>query len=184
MEIKNIAIKDLQPASYNPRHINEIELTKLKKSILEFGFVEPVVVNVDNKIIGGHQRVKAAISLGWDEVPCFVVNLTPEREKILNLALNRIQGEWDYNKLYDLLVNLPDEDIKLSGFDRSEMDKIKDLMNSLDSEIDLEDGFEKEIKQVEFRILIDPAYENIEQIRYAVRKIKEEHSGVIIKESL
>ena len=184
MEIQKIKINLLNPAPYNPRLISDTEMAKLKKSILEFGFLEPVVVNKDMVIIGGHQRVKAAQQLGWEEVDCYMVDLSPERAKLLNLALNRIQGEWDYNKLYDVLLSLPDDDLKLAGFDKHEIDKIKDLLNTLDDGGSLEDEFEKEIKQVEFRILITPDHPDLEKVRYQVRKIKEEFPNVIIKESL
>lgn len=184
MEIINRKISELNPAAYNPRFISETEMAKLKKSILEFGFVEPVVVNADNTIIGGHQRVKAATEIGWTEVPCVMVNVTPERAKLLNLALNKISGEWDYNRLYDILLSLPDDDVKLAGFDKDEMAKIKALLAQLDDDINLDDDFEKEIKQVEFRVLIAPDHPDVEKVRYQVKKIKEDFPNIIIKESL
>lgn len=95
MEIQQVKIKDLKNAEYNPRKISDFDLKALKNSIKEFGFVEPVVANKNNQVIGGHQRVKAAQALGIESVPVFYIDLPAEKEKILNLALNRIHGDWD-----------------------------------------------------------------------------------------
>src|ERR1700722_6117278 len=87
-----IPIKDLIPATYNPRKIEPKELNKLKRSLTRFGFVEPVVANKDMTVIGGHQRLKAAEALGIVEVPVIFVDIPKGDEKALNLALNRISG--------------------------------------------------------------------------------------------
>lgn len=119
MDIFNIPTKELKAAIYNPREISEHDFESLKKSIKEFGLVEPIVVNKDKEIIGGHMRVKAAESLGITEVPCIMVDLTPEKAKLLNLALNRISGKWDVQKLGELIVDLNTQgvDLSLSGFE-------------------------------------------------------------------
>ena len=75
MRIENIEIKKLNPAIYNPRKMDDEDFESLKKSVGEFGLVEPIVVNSDFVIIGGHQRVRAASELGWKEVPCVMVEL-------------------------------------------------------------------------------------------------------------
>lgn len=183
-EIVLITIEKLNPATYNPRFISDIEKAKLKRSIQEYGMVEPIVVNADNTIIGGHQRVVAAKELGWSEVPCIVVSLDKHKEQLLNLALNRIQGEWDYNKLYDILAVMEGDDISLAGFDTDEVKKIRELLSSASEDIDLKDEFEDKINQVEFRVFIAPDHPNLEQVRYAVRKIKDEYPDIVIKELL
>ena len=125
MEIKNLKIEDLKPAIYNPRYMDENELEKLKNSLKEFGAVEPLVVNKDMTVIGGHQRLKAAEALGWTEIPCQIVDLDKKREKLLNLALNRIIGSWDETKLAKLVRNVKDyPDVKLSGLDESELEML------------------------------------------------------------
>ena len=88
------------------------EYEKIKNSIEEFGFADPLVVNADMTIIGGHQRLTVAMSLGYTEVPCAVVDIDKTREKALNIALNKITGAWDDNLLADLL-----KDIENSSFD-------------------------------------------------------------------
>lgn len=177
-------ISELNPAEYNPRHISEVEFAKLKRSLMEFGLVEPIVINKDNQIIGGHQRVKAAEAIGWTEVDCIVVDLEPHKAQLLNLALNRIQGEWDYNKLYDILVKLEGDDIKLAGFDVDEVKKIRELLSTLDEELDLSDDFEDKIKQIEMRVYIQPDHPQLNAIRYAIKKVKEDYPDIVIKEIL
>jgi len=124
-------ISELSPAAYNPRVIDPAVLEKLAKGIKTYGFVEPLVVNKRkdrlNTIIGGHQRLKAAESLGMAEVPCVYVDLDEKNEKALNIALNKLSGEWLYPKLTAILKEfeaLPEFDMELTGFDKMEF---KDL---------------------------------------------------------
>ena len=108
-------MKDLKPAEYNPRKKlkpGDKEYEKIKNSIEEFGFADPLVVNSDMTVIGGHQRLTVSIDLGYTEVPCAVVDVDKTREKALNIALNKITGAWDENLLADLL-----KDIEAAEFD-------------------------------------------------------------------
>jgi DNA modification methylase len=131
VQISKIPISQLNPAAYNPRkdlQPGDPEFEKLKRSMQEFGYVEPIVWNKrTGNIVGGHQRLKVLLDLGMQEVDCVVVDLDEQREKALNLALNKIQGDWDYLKLKDLLQELDtgEFDLELTGFD---MDEIEDLM--------------------------------------------------------
>jgi DNA modification methylase len=131
MEIKKIPIEKLNPAAYNPRkdlQPGDPEYEKLKRSIQEFGYVEPIVWNKrTGNIVGGHQRYKVLLDMGMSEVDCVVVDLDDAKEKALNLALNKIQGDWDYEKLKDLLQELDtgEIDLELTGFD---MDEIEELI--------------------------------------------------------
>lgn len=114
MEIKDINIEDLIPAKYNPRTLSKVQYEHLKKSLTEFGFVDPVIVNKNNTIIGGHQRVKVWQGLGNDIVPCVQLDLNEEREKELNIRLNANTGEWDM----DVLANEFElTDLENWGFD-------------------------------------------------------------------
>ncbi len=134
-EVEMVRFQQLRAATYNPRHMPAAELEKLTRSIREFGFVEPVVVRkADNTVIGGHQRLEAAKALGWERVPVVYVDVSETEGKALNLALNRIHGEWDLPRLGALLEelrDLPDLDETLSGFDEIEMD---DLLADLERE--------------------------------------------------
>lgn len=101
MEIQKIATKQLIPATYNPRKDlkpNDTEYQKIKKSILEFGFVSPLVINKDMTVIGGHQRLKVLQELGFENVECIVVDLDKTKEKALNIALNKISRRVGYRK--------------------------------------------------------------------------------------
>jgi len=125
MEIKDQKIKDLKPAEYNPRIMSEEELEKLKNSVKEFGMVEPVIANKDLTVIGGHQRIKAVESLGWEKIPCIIVDLDKKRERLLNLALNRIVGSWDESKLVKLVREIQDyPEVKLSGLSEGELEML------------------------------------------------------------
>src|ERR1035441_7107575 len=114
-------------APYNPRRIKPEQLVALRRSLRTFGPVEPVVANRrSGLIVGGHQRVKAAEAEGIETLPVVWVDLDETGERQLNLALNRISGEWDEEKLGALLLELSaaGADISLTGFDDSELQKI------------------------------------------------------------
>lgn len=131
IKIVYIPIAELKPAPYNPREISRHDFEALKRSIQEFGFVDPVIVNKDNSIIGGHQRVDAARELGIDAVPVVYVEVGDEQAKILNLALNRISGEWDKEKLKNLFSELSSLslDLGLTGFTSEEVSTLLDFTN-------------------------------------------------------
>ncbi len=130
MDIVKKNVKDLIPADYNPRkdlQPGDAEYEKLKRSIEEFGYVEPVIWNKKTKrVVGGHQRLKVLIASGITEVDCVVVNFTEEKEKALNVALNKISGTWDKDKLALLITDLQgaDFDVSLTGFDPEELDDL------------------------------------------------------------
>ncbi|OPX88615.1 MAG: DNA adenine methyltransferase YhdJ [Pelotomaculum sp. PtaB.Bin104] len=128
MVIQKIAAGKLKPASYNPRkdlQPNDPEYQKIERSIKEFGYVDPIIVNKDMTIIGGHQRYKVLVALGYKELDCVVVDLPKDREKALNVALNKISGEWDEALLVELLGELGDL-TELTGFDAKEIGELLD----------------------------------------------------------
>lgn len=137
MDIVEIKISKLNPAVYNPRVISESQMAKLVKSIDHFGFVEPVIVNKDYTIIGGHQRIKAFEILGRDSVPCVFVDLDKQNEKALNIALNKMGGEFDVDMLQSLLgeLNLSGLDMDLTGFDT--LDAIFDISDEETEETEI-----------------------------------------------
>ena len=108
MHIEKMKLSDLRPAEYNPRvklNPGMAEYEKLKQSILEFGFVDPPIFNKNTgNLVGGHQRVTVAKELGlFDEIEVSVVDLPLDKEKALSIALNKISGNWDEDKLTELL---------------------------------------------------------------------------------
>lgn len=114
-------------APYNPRKIAPAELERLRASIRTFGVVRPIVVNRrSERIVGGHQTVKAAELEGYRDLPVLYVDLDEHGERQLNLALNKISGEWDDEKLRDLLgtLQLEGADMPLTGFSDDELAKL------------------------------------------------------------
>ena len=144
MNIQKIKIESLKPAEYNPRKDlkpEDEEYQKIKKSITEFGYVAPVIVNSNMTVIGGHQRLKVLKELGYTEVECVVVDLEQKKEKALNIALNKISGDWDNDKLEELLAELKqtDIDMDITGFSFDEVDEIlKDITGSKEDDFDLD----------------------------------------------
>ncbi|MDP8212789.1 MAG: DNA methyltransferase [Candidatus Zapsychrus exili] len=133
MEIKKIPITEINPASYNPRkdlQPGNKEYEKLQKSIEEFGYVEPLVWNKSTgTLISGHQRLKILKAQGVKEVEVSVVDLSAEKEKVLNIALNKIEGRWDEKKLSGILFELtkmPDFEFELTGFELPELSQLLD----------------------------------------------------------
>ena len=140
---------DLLPAEYNPRKDlkpGDPEYEKLKRSIEEFGYVEPVIWNkTTGRVVGGHQRLKVLIDLGITEVDCVVIEMDEAKEKALNIALNKISGDWDKDKLALLISDLQGEafDVSLTGFDPDEIDdlfkdSLKDGIHDDDFDIEAE----------------------------------------------
>lgn len=147
IEKKNVT--DLLPADYNPRKDlkpGDPEYEKLKRSIEEFGYVEPVIWNKrTGRVVGGHQRLKVLLNMGITEVECVVVEMDDEKEKALNIALNKISGDWDKEKLALVIADLQgaDFDVSLTGFDPAELDdlfkdSLKDGVHDDDFDVDAE----------------------------------------------
>ena len=130
MKFQKFKVEELKPATYNPRKElkpGDTEFEKLRKSIEEFGYVEPIIVNIRNMtVVGGHQRLGVMKHLGITEVDCVVVDIDDNKEKALNVALNKISGEWDDEKLADLLkeLQLSGYDTSLTGFEIREIDEL------------------------------------------------------------
>lgn len=149
MNIQLIQIEKLKPAEYNPRkdlRPEDEEYQKIKKSLIEFGYVDPVIVNSDMTVIGGHQRLKVLQELGYKEIECNIVDLDKNKEKALNIALNKITGEWDNSKLEELLAELKETEIDLdiTGFSFDEVDNIlKDITGSKEDDFDLDEALEE-----------------------------------------
>lgn len=140
-------LNELVAADYNPRKAltpEDSEYQKIKRSIEEFGYVDPIIINEDGTIIGGHQRCTVLKDLGYEEVDVVVVSLDKQREKALNIALNKITGEWDELKLKDLLLDLDlgDYDITLTGFEQEDLVELVDNL-AVDPEA-MDDDFDGE----------------------------------------
>ena len=149
MQIEKLKTKLLIPADYNPRKDlkpGDPEYEKLKRSIEQFGYVEPVIWNkTTSHVVGGHQRLKVLLDMGITEVECVVIEMNEEKEKALNIALNKISGDWDKDKLMLLIADLQgaDFDVSLTGFEPAELDalfkdSVKDGIHDDDFDVDAE----------------------------------------------
>jgi DNA modification methylase len=130
MKIVTRKIKDLKFAEYNPRKISDAQIVQLKKSIEKFDFLEPVIVNKNKDrndiVVGGHQRLKAMLDLGYKEVPTVETDLNLEQEKELNVRLNKNTGDFDYELL---LENFDIENLLEWGFEQSELNFEDNFLN-------------------------------------------------------
>lgn len=197
MELEPIKITDIVPADYNPRKISEQEYTKLRNSIETFGLVDPIIINLkNNHIVGGHQRYDVLLDQYMEDNDFFPelqmlrlgdvgfvfsdTDLSIENEdyeKALNLALNKISGEWDNDKLSAVLndLSLKGFDTDLTGFDDLELtelqfendiiyDENNDYDLSLDEESDeYEEYYEPKVKNHEVKELytINHSYDDL-----------------------
>jgi len=189
VEIKKIKVTQLKKADYNPRkdlQPEDSEYKKLKNSIDEFGYVEPIIWNEHTgNIVGGHQRFKVLIAKGETELEVVVVNLEDKDEKKLNVLLNKVKGRWDIGKLTDILQELDKAgDMELTGFEEWEVqgllmqyDHIKDLMDEDFS------GYAKENERSTFTMTFSCPAETrsvIEQYMKNTKYAKTELATIII----
>ena len=167
ISISHIDINLLNPAPYNPRQASEEEYHQLKESINKFGLIDPLLVNAapsrENVVIGGHFRLKIAKDMGFKTIPVVYINIPDiEKEKELNLRLNRNTGSWDF----DTLANMDEEMLKSIGFKDSDFGKFDTISpDELDASLKEKPGFQ----QMVF-IVHDSQIENIKS---AIKKAKE-----------
>lgn len=133
MKFERRKLADLRPAEYNPRKKltpEDKEYQDIKRSILEFGYADPIVINFDGTIIKGHQRRTVMMDLGYEDAEVIVLDIQDKtKEKALNTALNKITGKWDNQMLKDLLVELDLEgyDFSVTGFQRTDLEDLIQL---------------------------------------------------------
>ena len=160
MLVEKWKISDIKAAEYNPRkrlQPEDPEYQKILRSINEFGYVDPIIINRDGTIIGGHQRHTVLTDIGYTEIDVVVVDLDKQKEKALNIALNKISGEWDEVKLKDLLVDLDlgDFDISLTGFDKKELEDLVEKLviqeGASEDDFDADEAYEEAAEPVSKR---------------------------------
>ena len=153
MNIQKISVDQLKPAKYNPRKDlkpGDPAYEKIRRSLHEFGYVDPVIWNeVTGNIVGGHQRYKVLVAEGATEIDCVVVHIeNKQEEKALNIALNKAVGEWEPVALADLLSDLKISgyDLDITGFDAAEVD---DLFSQVHDKDVHDDGCDIDPEQIE-----------------------------------
>jgi ParB-like chromosome segregation protein Spo0J len=122
MKIESRRVDELIHAEYNPRYLNENDYKALKDSLTRFGVVDPVIVNMyperRNIVVGGHQRLKVWQEMGNTEIPCVYVELPLDKERELNVRLNKNTGRFDM----DVLANQFDiDELTDWGFSEEEL---------------------------------------------------------------
>jgi hypothetical protein len=149
LPVTKIPAAQLNPAKYNPRvdlQPGDPAYENLLRSVEEFGYIQHIIWNQrTGNIVGGHQRFKVLQQLGYTEIDCVVVDLDEAREKAMNIALNKITGDWDMPKLVASL-----EDIKayglnfeITGFQQTDIDELYKAMKKKDGAV-VEDDFNAE----------------------------------------
>lgn len=154
MRMERRMLSELRPAEYNPRKAltpEDKEYQDIKHSIEKFGYVDPIIINSDGTVIGGHQRLTVLTDMGYETADVVVVDLDKNDEKALNIALNKITGEWDEVKLKDLLLDLDfnEYDLQNTGFSSGE---IENLYIRLEQDVEAEDDvfdLEEELDKIE-----------------------------------
>ena len=180
MEVVKIRLDELDVAHYNPRVTlkpGSAEFVQLRDSMNRFGVVQPIVVNKrNNRIVGGHQRASVMIHDGMEEADCVLVDLSDTEEKALNLALNKVSGHWDEEKLglllKDLIMN-DEEILDFTGFTDEEVQLyIEEEELVLEDEEEDDDGDELELKAETVKMNFDVTVEQREVITEALKTIK------------
>ena len=156
MKIEKTNINNLISPDWNPRQITPEELEKLETSLNEFGYIEPIIVNdVNMHIVGGNQRAKALKTLGYDEVDVVYVHIEDiNKEKACNVALNKISGDWDADKLQVVLeeIELSPIDVSLTGFDEIELTEMEiyeepKIEDVVEDDYEIDENIETDIQQ-------------------------------------
>jgi ParB-like chromosome segregation protein Spo0J len=140
LKIELVDPRRLNPSAYNPRKISAHAMKLLCRSIVKFGFIDPVQVQKKgDNIIGGHQRVKAAIQSGLGSIPIVRLDLADRDAKLLNLALNAEYGAVDVPKLSFLLkeLKLGGAEMELTGYDAQRIEELTSDTAAALEEIDL-----------------------------------------------
>lgn len=154
METAVMKLDEIQPAKYNPRIMlkpGDAEYESLKNSLERSGMVLPLIVNkATGNLVSGHQRLNVLKAMGETETEVVLIDVDADKEKLLNVALNKIDGEWDYGKLEELFAEFSDEDIQFTGFTTEELDGLfgkETASPSFSYEDDSDDAEESEPKE-------------------------------------
>ena len=181
-------VKDLIPADYNPRDLTSKQFQDIKDSINTFGLVDPIIVNIHetrkNIVVGGHQRLQVCRELGMENVPCVEVNLTEDKEKELNIRLNKNVGQWNYDNLANFFDN---NDLVDWGFDLKEVNfatnvELNETLSAVDENFDGagEDYLPSQVRMVQ--LFLDSESEPI--FRTRIEKLKSVYNSESITDAV
>ena len=181
-------VKDLIPADYNPRDLTSKQFQDIKDSINTFGLVDPIIVNIHetrkNIVVGGHQRLQVCRELGMENVPCVEVNLTEDKEKELNIRLNKNVGQWNYDNLANYFDN---NDLVDWGFDLKEVNfatnvELNETLSAVDENFDGagDDYLPSQVRMVQ--LFLDSESEPI--FRTRIEKLKSVYNSESITDAV
>jgi ParB-like chromosome segregation protein Spo0J len=157
MELVKVKISDLKEYEGNPRKMDDDMFRNLVNSLKEYGYVEPIIINKDKQVIGGNYRLKALREIFEEnaEVEAVTIDLPKNKEIKLNIILNKITGEFDLDKLREVLISLDNagESINDLGFNEQELNIITEGLTELKSEYS-QDGIDELDKSKERLMLI------------------------------
>lgn len=179
MNIERRKLQDLKDAGYNPRidlKPGDPEFENIKRSIEEFGYIQPIIVNGDGVILSGHQRRKVLLYLGHAEAEVVVAQgMTEDQEKALVVAMNKVSGKWDEEALYEILRDFDRDLLEMTGFTEIEFEKLE-IKFDTDASGDLVHDQSQPEKNVVIQYNI--VFDDEEQQRVwheFVRKLREEY---------
>ena len=181
-------VKDLIPADYNPRDLTSKQFQDIKDSINTFGLVDPIIVNIHetrkNIVVCGHQRLQVCRELGMENVPCVEVNLTEDKEKELNIRLNKNVGQWNYDNLANFFDN---NDLVDWGFDLKEVNfatnvELNETLSAVDENFDGagDDYLPSQVRMVQ--LFLDSESEPI--FRTRIEKLKSVYNSESITDAV
>lgn len=169
MITKTMKLADIKPAEYNPRITlteKDFQYKALKASIDEFEMVVPLIVNErTGTLVSGHQRLNVLLDKGIEETEVVIVDFPPEKEKALCIAMNKVEGKWDFGKVADIIEELQEANVNtlVTGFTDTE---IKDLLGELHEEIEDESPEESDDTDDDVNILIGEYKFTMEKEQY------------------
>lgn len=176
MRLEKVELDKLKEAAYNPRFKLEPgmdEYEKLRKSIETFGDVEPIVWNKrTGNVVGGHQRLRVLRDLGKKEATVSVVDMDEAAEKRLNLALNKARGDWDGEKLEELLQEMNPDALEVSGFGADEVAILLENNDGVDDwdGDDGDDDWQEGVNLYGASFVVTLRFKDIEEARAWIQK--------------
>lgn len=174
MQIEMVPVEKLSLFERNPRSISKRKFAALVDAVRGTGMIQNLVIDENNRVLGGHQRLRAAKKLKMTHVPCMRLDLKGDekRAKLINLQLNNIQGEFDYDLLYKFIDDMDDPLLEAAGFE--EVEELKKMVEAADA--DIEEAMEAEGQKTRVSFDASVASDRV-KLKFGAFKadIKQEH---------
>jgi ParB-like chromosome segregation protein Spo0J len=175
------ALADLNEAPYNPNRMTDTQLSKLGKSIKTFDYLEPIVWNRQTgHVVSGNHRLRVLRDQGFTEADVVVVDVSPDQERLINIAMNKIHGQVDARALVDVLQEYSPEDIGLTGYDQDEFESI--MERAMSAQADAEAGVTENESRglgnpiIQFNLVFDDEQQQKRWYDF-LKMLKDAHTG-------